>query len=64
MTTIDCPNCKTNLSHTEKYIFCPKCGMLYDKHWIIKTAKKLTLPDEDVDKFAQDLCDKLEDLDV
>ena len=58
---IFCPHCSTEMQQTEKNIFCPNCGILHSKFWIINTAKKLTAPeDNEADEFAKDLCKTIE----
>ena len=58
---IFCPHCSTEMQQTEKNIFCPNCGILHSKFWIINTAKKLTPPEEnEADEFAKDLCKTIE----
>lgn len=39
--TIQCPNCSTEMEDNGKHIFCPKCGILLVKDWIIETARIL-----------------------
>ena len=59
---IFCPHCSTEMQQTEKNIFCPNCGILHSKFWIINTAKQLTLPeDNEAEEFAKDLCKTIED---
>ena len=58
---IFCSHCSTEMQQTEKNIFCPNCGILHSKSWIINTAKKLTPPEEnEADEFAKDLCKTIE----
>ena len=38
---IFCPHCSTEMQQTEKNIFCPNCGILHNKDWIIQTARIL-----------------------
>lgn len=58
---IFCPHCSTEMQETEKNIFCPNCGILHSKSWIINTAKKLALPEEnEAEEFAKDLCKTIE----
>ena len=58
---IFCPHCSTEMQQTEKNIFCPNCGILHSKDWIINTAKKLTPPeDNEAEEFAKDLCKTIE----
>ena len=58
---IFCPHCSTEMQQTEKNIFCPNCGILHSKSWIINTAKKLVPPEEnEAEEFAKDLCKTIE----
>jgi hypothetical protein len=41
MDKIKCPNCKTEMKDNGECIFCPKCGILLVKKWIIETATAL-----------------------
>ena len=58
---IFCPHCSTEMQQTEKNIFCPNCGILHSKSWIINTAKKLVPPEKnEAEEFAKDLCKTIE----
>ena len=58
---IFCPHCSTEMQQTEKNIFCPNCGILHSKDWIINTAKKLVPPEKnEAEEFAKDLCKTIE----